>query len=107
MRLAERRAGELLSKVERQQGKRDGGSALRATLDQSDIAPTQAKRWQAIATVPEAEIRKLEAQRELTSAGYRHRAPRVPETEQPGGGEDVRGVARDGSASAARPGVNR
>jgi N6-adenosine-specific RNA methylase IME4 len=70
--LAERRAGELLAKVERVQGNRDGRKGLRSTLERSDIGLAQAHRWQRIATVPEAQIRKLEAEcneakRELTS----------------------------------------
>lgn len=72
--MAERRAGELLSKVERSKG---GGHRTSATmavvLKESDISETSGRRWQAIARVPEAEIRKLEAEcneaeRELTSA---------------------------------------
>ncbi len=46
---AERRGGELLREVERAQGK--NGQGLRATLAQSGIADTTAKRWQTIAKI--------------------------------------------------------
>jgi hypothetical protein len=71
--LAERRAGELLAKVERQQGKRKDAHGLRSTLQRSGIDPHTGHRWQTLVTIPEAEIRRLEAacnetHRELTSA---------------------------------------
>lgn len=71
--LSERLAGEFLAKIEREQGKREGASQLRTTLVQSEIPRMTAHRWQTLATVPEAEIRKREAEcnvkgEELTSA---------------------------------------
>lgn len=69
--LAEQRAGALLAKVERAQGK--DGKGLRSTMERSEIPVATGHRWQAMSRIPEAEIRKLEAEcaaahAELTSA---------------------------------------
>lgn len=57
--LAERRAGELLSQVERQQGKRNGGSELQSIVARSGIAETTAKRWQILAQLPAKRLTAL------------------------------------------------
>ena len=73
---SEQRAGELLAKVERKQGK--GGSGLHSTLERSGIPGVVGHRWQKMATVATAKVKELEA--ELTEKGeeltstlvYRH-----------------------------------
>ena len=72
---AERKAGELVAQIERAQGNKRG-KGLRATLAQSWITPTTAKRWQMMAQVPEPVVRKYVADLdargyEVTSAGVR------------------------------------
>lgn len=81
---AERKAGEMLAQLERDQmaGLKRGPSfqagmtesEYRTVLTENDIAPTTAHRWQTVATVPDevfeehvAEVKQ--EQRELTSAG--------------------------------------
>lgn len=60
--LAQRRAGELLGNIERSNpgeskaGKKDIG--IRATLAHIEIAPTTARRWQQLATLPPEAITK-------------------------------------------------
>lgn len=77
---AERRAGELLKEIERSQGGRPAGNtdqpgpSFRSEIDDAGIAATTAKRWQAIAGVPESvfeqHIETVKARGdELTSAG--------------------------------------
>jgi site-specific DNA-methyltransferase (adenine-specific) len=58
--LTEHRGGQLVAKIERKQG-RDGANGLLSTFKTSGIKPGMAYRWQLIATVPVAHIRKLEA----------------------------------------------
>jgi hypothetical protein len=53
--LAERRAGELLSQVERKQGSRNG-EGLRAIAAQSGIPETTAKRWQTLSKLPASRL---------------------------------------------------
>jgi len=71
---AERRAGTLLARVERAQGKRTKGNApVSSALKETGIGEAQAHRWQTMAQYPEADVRRLEAecteaQTELTSA---------------------------------------
>ena len=89
--MAERRAGELLARVERQQGKRGGSPGRLPTLATSDIADQTAKRWRAIARVPEAEVgnpqRRLPLGVVLPRAGrfFCHRATWYPRAGVPGG----------------------
>src|SRR5262252_2822289 len=78
--LAERRGGELLTKVERARNRKLGEDGIRSMLERIDLARVVAHRWQVLATIPETEVRKREAKcsdadRELTSAElYRERA---------------------------------
>lgn len=60
---AERKAGEMLAELERHQGKRtdktsghDGPKSLKEVLDENDIAPTTAKRWQKLAAVTDEQF---------------------------------------------------
>lgn len=80
---AERKAGEMLGRLERGQGGRtdlqlhsslERSSEYRTVLTESDIAPTTAHRWQTVAAIPdevfEQHIAETVAERaELTSAG--------------------------------------
>jgi hypothetical protein len=60
----ERKAGEILSKAERAQGKRTdiltssqrGGKSFTEQLAENSITPRQAERWQQLAAVPEAQF---------------------------------------------------
>lgn len=87
---AERRAGELVSELEREQGKRTDlqlhstmERSYREVLAETHIAPTTAHRWQKIAEVPEdtfeGHIRKLRDEAgELTTASVLRLAPHKP-----------------------------
>ena len=66
---AERRAGVLIAALERAQGARDGRKGLRNTLVQSGVEPMTAHRWQTMATVPEAEVKRLEVELTATEVG--------------------------------------
>jgi ParB family chromosome partitioning protein len=80
---AERKAGELLAELERKPGKRtdiephsslERGSEYRTVLDDNDIAPTTAHRWQTVAAIPEQVFEEhiaetVAAEEELTTAG--------------------------------------
>jgi len=82
---AERRAGELMAKLPRADVSRNAaktktkvqtGSPFSAVLKTAGIAPTTAKRWQQMAQVPDAVVRKYVADLdargyEVTSAGVR------------------------------------
>lgn len=76
---AERKFGELMTEVERSKGGRPAensvqpGPSFIATLREMEVAPTQAKRWQSVAAVPEEEFEQHVVEvrtsgRELTSA---------------------------------------
>lgn len=65
---AERRAGELLAKIERSNGGRGKtGSSLSQVYEESDIAPATGKMWQTMASVPDERVRELAA--EATDGG--------------------------------------
>jgi len=72
---AEQKAGALLQLVERAPAGRKGanGNGIRSTLERIGIAPVVSHRWQTMARLPEADVRRLEAEcneahAELTSA---------------------------------------
>lgn len=77
---AERKAGEFLKDVPREQGKRTDtstqtGSKLQAVLDASSISKTEAGRWQTSSELPEQEFEKyIAGAKELTSAEVLKRA---------------------------------
>jgi N6-adenosine-specific RNA methylase IME4 len=71
--LAERRAGELLAQVERSKNRKRGDAGILADIAKIGIGTRSAYHWQTLATIPEAEIRKREAEyndahKELTSS---------------------------------------
>jgi hypothetical protein len=57
--LAERRGGELLARLEREPGKRDGETSFQRELRSAGLAGPTAYRWQVLAVVPEGLLRKL------------------------------------------------
>jgi hypothetical protein len=61
---AERKAGELLRKMEKRNGARDGKRATTMGVRLSDLGLThnQSSRWQLIATVKEADFAKIIAE---------------------------------------------
>lgn len=67
--LAERRAGELLAKVGRVQGNRDGKDGLRSTLERSGISVGTAHNWQILAQLPSDRRQQLGEE----AIGFAHR----------------------------------
>lgn len=73
---AERRAGELLKEIPREQGKRNdatlsqGDTKLADTLEENEITRQTASKWQKIASIPEDKFENfLSVQKELSTAG--------------------------------------
>lgn len=58
---AERRAGELLSKIDRKNGDK-GAEGIRSTLEQIEVPVVTAHRWQKIAAIPEEKFEKAIAE---------------------------------------------
>ena len=57
---AERRAGELLGRMELKAGRPKAGNA--STLKALGVGELQSHRWQTMAAVPDAEVKRLEAE---------------------------------------------
>jgi len=88
---AERRAGELLASMDRQQGGRPKPShdgSVSPTLADLDITPNQSSRWQSIASIPEEDFeeeikRGVAEEKELTSTKMLQTAKRILRRGQP------------------------
>lgn len=86
---AERKAGQLLAKLRRAQGKRtdrqtsghDGPKSFTDQLNEHGVTGTQAKRWQALAGVPEEDFEAaLAGDEQPTTNGIIAKPQKMPET---------------------------